>query len=206
MSERTRPVVRVAVPVAGKPAWLDAIDAWAAEKSAAARLPVLVYFAYVFYRHTENPFYTSLIGGIDLVIHELGHFLWAPLGEYASIVGGSLTQCLAPIAAGIVFWRQRDYFAIAVASCWLGVNFFEVATYAADGLTQQLPLVSPVGDDPTHDWGYILGRWEMLSKAREVGAAFRTAGSIALLTGLAGGAWLLLRIRRGQHHKLQPQP
>jgi hypothetical protein len=99
------------------------------------------------------------------------------------------------VIAAALFYRQRDYFAMAVACCWLSTNLFNVATYAADGLTQQLPLVSPVGDNPVHDWGYLLGRWEKMSKAREFGEAFRTAGSAAMLLGLLGGGWILWRMQ-----------
>ena len=136
----------------------------------------MVYFFWVFRNHLQNPFYSSLVGGLNLGIHELGHFLWSPLGEFWGVLGGSLTQCLVPVVVMVLFYRQRDYFAIAIGLCWLATNLFSVATYAADGLTQQLELVSPVGDDPIHDWGYLLGRWKKLSKAREIGGAIRSAG------------------------------
>ncbi len=189
--------VWVAVPAQAPNAravWQTRIDEWARGRSWAVRLPLLLYFGWVFRHHLNNPFYNSLVGGINLGIHELGHFLWAPLGEFWGVLGGSLTQCLVPLIVAVLFYRQRDYFAIAIALCWLSTNLFNVATYAADGLTQQLPLVSPVGDDPIHDWGYLLGRWEKMSKAREIGAAFRSAASVAMSTGLLGGAWILWRM------------
>ncbi|HSL68664.1 MAG TPA: hypothetical protein VK864_00415 [Longimicrobiales bacterium] len=165
-------------------------------RSWAVRLPLLIYFAWVFRNHLNNPFYTSLVGGLNLGIHELGHFLWAPLGEQWSFLGGSLTQCLAPLVAGVLFYRQKDFFAIAIACCWLATNLFNVATYAADALTQQLSLVSPVGGDPIHDWGYLLTRWQKLSKAQEIGAAIRNAAVLAMLVGLGAGGWLLWRMRQ----------
>jgi hypothetical protein len=164
-------------------------------KSWAVRLPLLLYFAWVFRNHLNHPFYTSLVGGLNLGIHELGHFLWAPLGEQASFLGGSLTQCLAPVAVAVMFYRQRDFFAITIACCWLATNLFNVATYAADALSQQLSLVSPVGGDPIHDWGYLLTRWQKLSKAQEIGAAIRSAAILAMLIGLGSGSWLLWRMR-----------
>lgn len=174
---------------------LEHIDDWARGRSWVVRLPLLIYFMWVFRNHLQNPFYSSLAGGLNLGIHELGHYLWAPLGELWAFLGGSLTQCLAPLVIAALFYRQRDYFAIAIALCWLSTNLFGVATYAADALTQQLPVVSPGGGDPQHDWGYLLTRWQMLSKAREVGAAFRTGASLAMIAGLGGGAWILWRMR-----------
>lgn len=155
------------------------------------RLPLLLYCAYLFWRHANDPFYFGLISGLNLGIHELGHYVWAIFGEFASILGGSLTQCLAPVIAMLMFLRQRDIFAIAFALCWLGSNFYGVATYAEDALVQQLDLVSPGSADPMHDWGYILMRWGMLSKAGLFGDLFRAAGALSFLAGLAGGAWVL---------------
>ncbi|MGH7469683.1 MAG: hypothetical protein ACRENP_17170 [Longimicrobiales bacterium] len=180
---------------------LSQIDAWAHGRSALIRLPLLIYFAWVFRNHLNNPFYNSLPGGLNLVIHELGHFLWAPLGQFWSILGGSLTQCLVPVVVAGLFVRQRDYFAVAVTFCWLSTNLFGVATYAADALTQQLPLVSPVGDDPIHDWGFLLTKWQKLSRAAQIGDWLRNAASASMLIGLGGGGWILWRM-----HKLRRPP
>jgi hypothetical protein len=160
------------------------------------RLPLLVYFTLVFRNHLANPFYFPFIGGLNLGIHELGHYLWAPAGEFWAVLGGSLTQCLVPIVMAYLFHRQRDYFAIAIALCWLSTNLFSVATYAADALTQQLPLVSPGSDDPDHDWSYLLTRWNRLSHARDFGNVFRATASLTMVAGLAFGAWILWRMRK----------
>ena len=176
--------------------WITQLDESLRGRNWAIRLPLLIYFALVFRKHLENPFYSSLVGGLNLGIHELGHFLWAPFGELWAVLGGTLTQCLVPVLVAGLFYRQRDFFAIAIAACWLATNLFGVATYAADALTQQLPLVSPGGVDPEHDWGYLLTRWNKLSKAHEFGEAFRSAASISMVCGLVGGGWLLWRMRR----------
>ena len=174
---------------------LDQIDDWARGRSWAVRVPLLIYLALVFRNHLRDPLYSSLVGGLNLGIHELGHYLWSPLGQLWMFLGGSLTQCLVPVLIAGLFYRQKDYFAIAIALCWLATNLFGVATYAADALIQELPLVSPGGGDPQHDWGYLLTRWQKLSKAQEIGAAFRTAASLTMTAGLAGGAWVLWRMR-----------
>jgi hypothetical protein len=182
------------VAIAPSQTFAARIDAWAAGRSWAVRLPVLVYFGWVFQHHVENPFYVSFLGGINLGIHELGHFLWSPLGDTLMILGGSLTQCLLPVIAMVMFYRQRDYFAIAIAFCWLSTNLFSVATYAADALTQQLSLVSPVGGDPLHDWGYLLTRWNKLSKAAAMGGTIRQTAVVSMLIGFVSGAWVLWRM------------
>jgi len=172
------PLVRaIADSVAGR-AWIP-------------RLPLLLYCIYLFWRCALDPFYFGLVGGLNLGIHELGHYVWAAFGEFAAILGGSLTQCLVPVIAMAMFLRQRDTFAIAFALCWLGTNFYNVGTYAADAIVQQLDLVSPTSGDPIHDWEYILTRLGMLNRAALFGNMFRAAGALSFLVGIGGGAWLL---------------
>jgi hypothetical protein len=202
--EQLRARVISSGPIDRQPEWLVVIDEWARGKSWAIRLPLLIYFALVFRNHLKNPFYTSLVGGLNLGVHELGHFLWSPLGQDFAILGGSLTQCLVPVIVLYLFYRQRDFFAIAVGFSWLSTNLFGVATYAADALTQQLELVSPLGDDPIHDWGYLLGRWGKMSKAHEIGGAFRTLAVLTMAVGLAGGAFLLWRMAKQSRKSALP--
>jgi hypothetical protein len=165
--------------------------AWAAGRHAPLRALLLLIVTWIFLRHLADPHYTSIIGGLNLGIHEIGHFLFAPFGEFAAVAGGSLLQCLVPVVAAGMFLRQRDWFAIAFAACWLGTNFFNVATYAADARTQDLPLVSPVDGAPIHDWFYLLDRTGMLQHDQLVALAFRFAGITAMLAGLAFGFWLI---------------
>jgi len=192
---------RAAVRVYGSggtepPPLLRAVEQSVAGHAWLPRVPLLLYCVYLFWRSTSDPFYFGLIGGLNLGIHEFGHYLWAFLGEFASVLGGSLTQCLVPVIAMLMFLRQRDTFAIAFAFCWLGNSLCNVGTYAADALVQQLDLVSPTSGDPIHDWNYILTRWGLLNRAEFVGGLFRFAGFASFTIGVAGGAWLLWLMRR----------
>jgi hypothetical protein len=171
-------------------------DAWAAGRSWAVRLPVLLAFAWILRGHLANPFHTSIVDGINLAIHELGHFVFAPFGTMLEMAGGSLLQCIAPIAAGWMLYRQEDWFGVAVAACWLSTNLFGVATYAGDARRQQLPLVSPTSGDPLHDWHYLLANAGILQHDRAIAAALRASAFFAMLTGLLFGAWLLWRMSR----------
>jgi hypothetical protein len=158
-----------------------------------------LYFAFGLWIHltTDEP-YRSLFDGINLGIHELGHFLFAPLGELLTAAGGTLTQCAAPVAAGFVFLRQRDYFGIAVAWCWLATNLWGVAIYAADALALELNLVAPgMGMVPasegtiSHDWEFMLGQLGWLQHCEAIATAFRVGALGSMGIGLAFGAWLL---------------
>lgn len=170
--------------------------AWARGRSWHVRLPLALWLGYILVRHLGAEEYTSLFGGLNLGIHELGHYLFAPLGELASIAGGTALQLFAPLIGAWLFWRQRDFFAIGVASCWLGTNLFNVAVYAADARARLLPLVSPATGDPIHDWSYMLGAVGLLAWDRQIGGLFRMAGTAAMGAGLLLCAWLLLAMYR----------
>ena len=94
-----------------------------------------------------------------------------------------------------MFSRQRDYYAIAIAFCWLGTNLFDVATYAGDARARQLPLVSVGGGDPEHDWFIMLLDMNLLNYDTVVGGLFRFAGVLSFVVGLGFGATLLQQMR-----------
>jgi hypothetical protein len=160
------------------------------------RALLLLWFVWIFKQHLGNPFYTSLFGGLNLGIHELGHYLFAPFGEVMAAAGGSILQCVVPLIGVWMFYRQRDYFAVAVAFCWLSTNLFSVAVYAADARTQQLDLVTPGGGEPIHDWHFVLGALGWFRHDRLIGRALRLLAIITMLGGLGSGALVLRRMMR----------
>lgn len=173
----------------------DALD-WARGRNGWVRLPLLLWFAWILARHLRDPDYDSLFGGLNLAIHEGGHLLFGWFGELAGIAGGTILQLAAPLIAGAIFRRQRDWFAVAVATCWLSTNLFEVARYAGDARARALPLVSPATGDPVHDWAYLLGRFGLLSHDAAVAGGLRFLAGIAMLAGLVGGGWLVCHMVR----------
>lgn len=170
--------------------------AWTRGRLWYSRLPLLLWLGNILRRHLRDPEYASLFAGLNLGIHELGHYVFAPLGEFMSFAGGSLLQCLAPVAAAWIFWRQEDYFGISVAWCWLGINFFEVARYAGDARAKLLPLVSPSSGDPIHDWNYLLGTLGLLRQDQTIARLFRASATCCMLIGVGTGAWLLWKMYR----------
>ncbi|MFO7893426.1 MAG: hypothetical protein R6U63_06830 [Longimicrobiales bacterium] len=158
--------------------------------------------AWILVHYWDAPWYSTIFHGIDLAIHEIGHILWAPLGEFMGFAGGTLTQLLAPVAAGIMFLRQRDWFAVSFAACWLGINCFEIVEYAGDALTRRLPLVSPNTALPIHDWTYLLGELGILHHTDAVAAGWQWAGRVTMTAGIAFGAWVLWVMWR-EHHDLE---
>lgn len=155
------------------------------------RAPVLAWLAWILVHYWNDPAHVTLFQGIDLAFHEIGHIVWAPLGEFMAMAGGTLTQLLLPVAAGTVLYRQRDWFGVAFAVSWVGINCFEIALYAGDAVVRRLPLVSPSTAEPLHDWAYLLGRLGALQHTGAVAMTWRWAGGILMTAGILLGARVL---------------
>lgn len=172
----------------------DAED-WAQKKSWLWRFPLLCYLAYAGIRHLKDPEYNSLLGGITFGIHELGHLLFSFDGTFLMIAGGTLCQLAAPVAAGLVLLRQRDYFGVSFAGCWFSFSLLNVATYLADARKQKLPLLG-FSSDPTHDWNYMLRTLHLLPYDTAIARFLRVFSFLLLVSCLCFGAWLCWKMYR----------
>jgi len=162
--------------------------AWAAGRMWLPRLLLLFYMTWVMFRSLGDPLYQSLFKALNLGIHELGHLVTIPLGQFISIASGSLIQCLAPVAGYFMFRRQGDWFALGVAAWWLGTNLHDVAAYAGDARSQSLTLVTPFGGgEIIHDWHYLLSHTGLLEWDHAIAAVLRLSGFLAMLGGIAWG-------------------
>ena len=178
--------------------WRDTA-AWAAEgRSWPPRAALLAVLAYLGWRHLSDPEFGSIFSGITLGVHELGHLLFAPLGHWLGVAGGSITQVAAPLAVAYGFLRQRDYYAIAVAGTWEGMSLANLATYVADARAQELPLVSPFSGDPEHDWNYLLSSVGMLRQDTLLAGCVRLAACAVLAGSVAFGVWLCVKMARSR--------
>lgn len=155
------------------------------------RAPVLVWLAWILFRYWDAPSHQTIWAGVDLALHEVGHVLWSPFGELMGVAGGTVTQLMAPCIAGYMLYRQRDWFGVAVATSWLGINCFEIVGYAADAVVRQIPLVSPVTAHPVHDWNYMLGELGLLQHTAVIARGWQVAGRLIMGTGVLFGAWIL---------------
>ncbi|MFA6216550.1 MAG: hypothetical protein WDL87_02745 [Candidatus Omnitrophota bacterium] len=166
---------------------------WCKGRSWLIRLPLLVWFAYCLARYLMNPLYHSVFDLLNLGIHELGHMIFAFLGEFIGVWGGTLAQCLVPVFAVFNFYRQKDFFAISLSFGWLAINLFGVATYLGDARAMDLPLVSPFGSDNPiiHDWNYLLTRLGVLRFDAVFAGGLRIIAVMVMLVCLGSGAWLL---------------
>ncbi len=171
---------------------------WALGRKWHLRLLLWLYLFYIFIRHIINPDYTSIFAPLNLCFHELGHLVFALFGTFICTLGGTFLQCLIPVIGIIMFYYQRDFFAISVAVVWLATNFYGVAKYIADARAMDLPLVTLFGitSDVAHDWNYILGTLGLLRFDTTIAFLVRIFGFFSMLTGVVYGGWLILEMMK----------
>ncbi len=186
----------------GAPSWWkrkhDDAVAWAAGRLWWPRALLLIYLAYAGWRHLTDPEYGSIFSGITLGIHELGHVLFGPFGEWLAVAGGSITQLAAPAAVALILLRQRDYFGVAVGGAWLSMSLSNLAVYVADARAEALPLVSVGGGDVVHDWNYLLDSVHLLPHDAQIAGLVRAAAFVSLAGSVWLGAWLCRVMQRGR--------
>lgn len=162
------------------------------------RCLIALWFAYMLVKYigqndyavqrTANPF-----NAFDLGIHELGHFVFMGFGEFMTILGGSLFQCLFPLMwLAVCIWK-RWHFAACMVLVWFSYNLFDVASYAADARARLFPLATFSSDyDSAHDWYQILSRLHHLEADEAIAHVLRVIGTICGLVGLILGGVLLV--------------
>ncbi len=166
----------------------------------AARVAVLfgltVWGMYLMTRGvTDGEVFQSFMHNILLPIHEAGHVLFMPFGEFLTIAGGSLFQVLLPLAIGVAFLRKnRDPFGAAVCLWWTGMSLIDLAPYIYDALQPQLMLLGGhTGEDGPHDWIYLFETLGGLQHAQAWGRFVRIVGALLAMGALAWAAWVLRR-------------
>jgi hypothetical protein len=131
------------------------------------------------------------IDNFNLVMHEAGHILFIPFGQFMTIAGGSLFQVIAPAVFVAYFYRQKRFYSCALSLFLVGENLMNVSVYAGDAVSMELPLLG--GDDSIHDWNWMLDRLGLLDNTREIAGAIRASGALLIL---AACIWSFMTARR----------
>ena len=153
----------------------------------AGRLALTLILALYGFRLLLHPDAGSIVDAIDLPIHETGHLVFRPFGDFMQFLGGTLFQLIMPGAFVVYFWRRRDRHAASVALWWIAQNFWNISVYVRDARAEELPLVG--GGE--HDWAYLLGRLGRLNQDQAIGHAVWKVGVAIYLIAIAGGLWAL---------------
>ena len=136
---------------------------------------------------------SSLIHLPMVPIHEFGHVLFRPLGEFMTLLGGSLFQVLLPLIFGGIFVvKNRDPDAASVMLWWAAVAVMDVAPYVYDAFQpQHILLTGRTGDNGAHDFIDVLGDLGLLHKAQPIGRGVHGFGFLMMVAALAWGARLV---------------
>jgi hypothetical protein len=130
-------------------------------------------------------------------IHEFGHILFRPFGEFMTMLGGSLFQAGLPLVfAGIFLVKNRDPFAAAVMLWWSAIAVMDIAPYVYDAQQPvHVLLTGRTGETGSHDFIDVLGDLGLLARAQAVGFFVHRFGIVMLAASLAWGTWMVWRQR-----------
>lgn len=151
------------------------------------------------YDYRDGEIGASFMHNILLPIHEAGHVLFIPFGEFMTILGGSLFQLALPWGIAIAFVLvNHDNFGAAIGLWWGSISLIDLAPYIYDSLHPQLILLGGhTGEEGPHDWIYLLTRLGQLHNAQRWGTAAHTVGGILVLAALVWACGVLWR----QYHQ-----
>jgi hypothetical protein len=178
----------------------EEVDAWHVY-ARAALLAVLVVYG-IKLAAMDIPSWemsSSLMHAPMVPIHEFGHVLFLPFGEFMHLLGGSLFQAGLPLVFGGIFLvRNRDPYAAAVMLWWSAVAVMDIAPYAYDAQQpQHVLLTGRTGETGAHDFIDVLGDLRLLTRAQSVGYAMHRFGVAMLLASFAWAAWIVwLQLQR----------
>jgi len=131
-----------------------------------------------------TPMQGSFLDNVDLPIHEFGHLLFRPFGEFLMVAGGSLFQVILPaVFVGYFIW-QRSFYSAAMVLFWVGQSILNVWVYAADAVKMQLVLTSGFtgSEGGFHDWNYLLRATGLLSSTNTVAGIIRLTGTLVIIS------------------------
>ena len=179
---------------------LEKMDAMTFYGRCAALALLAVWSWFLFgYDYRDGEIGASFMHDILLPIHEAGHVLFRPFGEFMMILGGSLFQLALPFGIGIAFIvKNRDNFGAAIGLWWAGVSLVDLSPYIYDALHPQLTLIGggTGANDGPHDWIYLLIKLGQIDNAQRWGAFVHACGGLLMLSGLVWGTTLLWRQRK----------
>ena len=138
-----------------------------------------VYFLWIAY----DPMQGSFLDLVDLPIHETGHLVFRPFGEFLSVAGGSLFQVILPaVFVGYFVWNLK-YYSAAIVLFWVGQSVLNVYVYAADAVVMQIVLTSGFtgSEGSFHDWNYLLTETGLIGSTKAVAGIIRAAGTLVII-------------------------
>lgn len=171
------------------PTTMDALQPVALPREAEQRLRVIAGWVGLFWCALYGWLAVARGGDVpvlwfmQLAVHEAGHRVFIPFGEYTMILMGSGSEIVVPLLIGlgcIVWKRKRNLIAAGMCAAVAAGACVHTAAYIYDAPRGEGTLIGGTESD----WLVILDRyWDTLYKADIYARWMRTA---ALLVWLAG--------------------
>jgi hypothetical protein len=156
-------------------------------------------------RVAENAAGMSFLHLINLPFHEAGHILFIPLGQFMTVLGGSLFQVIVPAGLTVIFLtKHRDVFGAAVTWWWTGENFVDLAPYIDDARKLSLVLIGgrTGAEVEGHDWERILMTLGWLHLDHALGRLAHVFGVMIMMSALAWATCLII----AHWQRARPEP
>ena len=143
-----------------------------------------IYFIWVILTPMEGNF----LDLIDLPIHETGHLLFRPFGQFMMVAGGSIFQIVFPAIFVVYFWwwEEKPYSG-AIVLFWVGQSFLNLWRYVADAVVMKLVLTSGFtgSEGSFHDWNYLLTTTGLLGSTDTIAGFIKLLSILTILAATA---------------------
>lgn len=142
-----------------------------------------IYFLWIAY----DPMQGCFLDSVDLPIHETGHLVFRPFGQFMMVAGGSLFQVIFPaVFVGYFVW-QRSFYSAAIVLFWEGQSILNVWVYAADAVVMRLVLTSGFtgSEGSFHDWNYLLTTTGLIGSTKAVAGIIKLIGTGTIVAAAA---------------------
>jgi len=143
------------------------------------------------------------IDGMNIWIHEAGHFLFMVSGsDFLMIAGGTLMQLIVPIVFVVYFLYSEQGFSASLTLFWLGESLVNVSVYMRDAVDMVLPLIGGGGPE-SHDWHNMFSMLGLLPYTQHLA---NITHSIAILIVFFAIGWGLSFCRKEEIVQSSPVP
>jgi hypothetical protein len=151
------------------------------------KLIIVLLVAMFFARYFLTPgiVMSSWLHGFTLVVHEAGHMMMIPFGDFLTILGGTFWQIAIPVIFVVYFVLTRQFWSASLLLFLVAFSLLDASIYIADASARILPLIT--NDKDMHDWWNLLTDLELLRYNKFLGNLFYTQGFFCLGLALYGG-------------------
>lgn len=153
------------------------------------RTGLILGICYLTFLLLTQPAPWIFLDGVNLLIHEAGHLVFAIMGEFVTMLGGTILQLLVPMMFLGYFGLRREFFSASVMLFWVADNLINISVYMKDAQEMSLPLLV---EGSIHDWNWIFGKLGLLDYAQGIGGSVFVLGEIFALVSIVGMIYLTL--------------